>query len=117
MPTLAALKNVSGGIQAVASRLKKAGDGLPACLFLRDSLVEIDAELVSAKKPTCTEDEFDGYVWDTTGGQKRGEQPVKKNDHGMDVTRYGVAYFDLAPSPNTITRTTDPAQRRRYGYA
>ena len=97
--TVAAVKDVSPGIQAVASRLRKADDGLPRLLLLRDSLIHPrDPDLFEAKRPTCTDEEFDAYVWDTTAGRKRGEQPLKEHDHGMDGMRYGVAWSDLRKS-------------------
>jgi len=88
--TTAAKKSVSDGIQAVASRLKPAGDGRPRLFFLRDSVIERDQELASRKKPTCTEEEFDTYVWkrDASGAK---EEPVKQDDHGLDACRYLVA--------------------------
>jgi phage terminase large subunit len=93
--TTAAFKNVSAGIQAVASRLKLAGDGKPRLVFMRDAVVQRDSDLANEKRPTCTVDEFESYVWDVRQGQRRGEAPVKDNDHGMDAMRYLVAYFDL----------------------
>jgi phage terminase large subunit len=90
---VAARKAVSPGIQAVASRMK--GDGaFPRILFLRDSLVERDPALVDAKKPTCTEEEVESYVWNLASGRKKGEEPVKEHDHGMDATRYMVMHLD-----------------------
>jgi hypothetical protein len=47
--------------------------------------------LVEKAKPTCTQDEFDGYVWDD---EKVREQPIKENDHSMDMLRYAVRYRD-----------------------
>lgn len=94
--TTAAHKAVSPGIQATASRMKVAGDGRPRLFFLRDSLVEIDRAHADAGHPTCTEEEVEGYVWDTSAGRKKGEEPLKKDDHGMDGTRYMVADRDLA---------------------
>ncbi len=96
--TIAATKNVSAGIQAVASRLKKAGDGKPRLFLLRDSLVRRDPELEEAKLPTCTEEEVEGYVW---ADKRTKEEPVKENDHGMDSTRYMVAHKDLAGQRST----------------
>ncbi len=94
--TIPAIKNVSAGIQAVASRLKAAGDSKPRLLFLRYSLVERDRELADSKKPTCFEEEIESYVWrKTSTGVK--EEPEKENDHAQDSTRYAVAYFDLRP--------------------
>lgn len=98
LSTMPARKNVSAGIQAVASRFKVAGDGKPRVLILRDSLAQRDQELAEGKQPTCLEDELESYVWDTRQGMKRGEQPVKENDHGCDALRYLVAHFDLVPS-------------------
>lgn len=95
MTTVAAHKAVSPGIQAVASRLKVAGDGKPRLFLLRDSLVYRDPALVDKHLPTCTEEEVESYVWDTSGGRKRGEEPVDKDNHGMDAMRYLVAHHDL----------------------
>lgn len=99
--TTPAKKTVSDGIQAVATRLRSAGDGKPRLLFLRDSLVERDQELAKRKKPTCFEEEVEGYVWkQTSSGVK--EEPVKEDDHAQDCCRYlcardlqphGVSYF------------------------
>jgi PBSX family phage terminase large subunit len=98
MYTMLAQKNVSAGIQAVASRFKAAGDGKPRIVIQRDSLVERDRDLTDRKLPTCLEDEPESYIWDVRQGMKRGEAPVKENDHGLDALRYLVAYFDLIPS-------------------
>jgi phage terminase large subunit len=92
--TVGAYKAVSAGIQAVASRLRKAGDGKPRLLFLRDSLVSVDRKLAGAHKPTCTEEEFESYVWDQSSGRRKGEEPIKEDDHGMDAVRYLVAHVD-----------------------
>ena len=93
--TVAANKAVQQGIQAVQARMRKAGDNKPRIFLLRDSLLERDAALSEQRLPCCTEEEIDGYVWDTRGGQRRGEQPLKENDHGCDAMRYAVAYHDL----------------------
>lgn len=93
--TIAAHKAVSPGIQAVAARLRPAGDGKPRLFLLRDALVQRDAALAEAKKPACTEEEIEGYVWDTSSGRKKGEEPVKRDDHGLDCLRYLVAHVDL----------------------
>lgn len=97
MPTHAAIKSVSPGIQATASRLKKAGDGLPRLFYVRDALVYRDPIMADRMKPTCSEEEIEAYVWDTTNGRRKGEEPVKADDHGMDATRYMVAHKDLNP--------------------
>jgi len=100
MTTKAAWKSISPGIQAVEARLRVAGDGKPRIFFLRDSLISADKLLVEAHKPCKIEDEFDVYVWPTkkpgtaSTRLKAGEQPVKENDHGMDLIRYVVAEVD-----------------------
>lgn len=92
--TMSAHKSLSDGIQAVASRLRPAGDGKPRLFFLRDSLVERDPDLVEKKRPASTVEEFDSYVWNEGGGRRKGEEPLKENDHGMDAMRYLVAAVD-----------------------
>lgn len=91
MSTVAATKTVSDGIQAVQSRLRVQGDGKPRLFVLRDSVIHRDPELVDAKRPASTEEEFPGYVWDGKGK----DQPVKEFDDGMDCVRYMVAHRDL----------------------
>ena len=95
MTTTAAKKDVSPGIQAVMQRLKVQPDGKPRLYVLSNALVELDTSLLDAKKPTCTAQEFDGYVWDTRQGRSRGESPLKEDDHGCDATRYRVADADM----------------------
>ncbi|GAA2694473.1 hypothetical protein GCM10010400_70100 [Streptomyces aculeolatus] len=97
MGTAAARKGVSDGIQAVQSRLKAQGDGRPRLHILRGALVERDQDLADAKKPTCTAEEINGYVWAVKPGNAGGlkEEPVKADDHGMDAMRYMCAQLDL----------------------
>lgn len=94
--TTAADKAVSTGIEEVQERLKVQADGKPRLYILRDSLVETDVSLTERHLPTCTEEEFAGYVWND---KARKEEPVKENDHGMDMTRYSAMYAkpDNAP--------------------
>lgn len=97
MRTEAAHKAVSPGIQAVQARLKPAGDGKPRIFYLRDSLAERDEALMESRRPCCTEEEYDGYVWPKgIDGKPQKEEPVKADDHGMDATRYLVARHDVA---------------------
>lgn len=97
LTTTPAHKAVSAGIQAVSARFRPAGDGKPRLLIMRSALVERDALLTEHRLPCSTAEEIDGYVWDTSQNKAK-EVPVKKDDHGMDTLRYGVAHFDLAPS-------------------
>lgn len=87
--TEAAIKDITTGIQAVEERLRVKPNGKAGMYFLRDSLVERDQSLVEAKKPTCTEEEFDSYAYPKTQeGKTNKEAPIKNDDHGMDTTRY-----------------------------
>lgn len=90
--TIGAWKTVSPGLQAVQQRLRRAGDGKPRIMFMRDSLVERDTDLLDAAKPVCTEEEVEGYIWDPKF--KKGEQPLKQGDHGCDVVRYVTCFVD-----------------------
>ncbi|WP_084965268.1 phage terminase large subunit [Thermoactinospora rubra] len=101
--TTAAKKTVSDGIQAVQSRLKVQPDGRPRLFIVRGALAERDADLVEAKLPTCTEEEFPGYVWAIKPGGALKEEPLKENDHGMDALRYAVAHRDLGSRPRIRT--------------
>lgn len=94
MATSAAEKTVSDGIQAVASRLKLVGakPGKPRLMILRDSVLHRDQSLEDARKPCCTAEEIPGYIWDPS--KKKGEQPLKENDHGVDAMRYLVMERD-----------------------
>lgn len=93
--TTPAFKGVKEGIEAVQLRLRKADDGRPRIYFLDDSLIERDPELVDARKPTRTTEEFAGYVWlPPQPGKPPKEEPRKVDDHGMDMMRYGVAQID-----------------------
>jgi phage terminase large subunit len=94
MTTTPAKKHLSPGIQAVAARLRVAGDGKPRLFLLRNSLVARDPLLNEARKPLCTEEEIDAYAWDTTSGRRHGEVPVDKDNHGLDALRYIVAKLD-----------------------
>ena len=104
MYTVPAVKNVSAGIQATAVRYRAAGDGKPRLMHFRDALVERDQDLARAKKPTCTIEEPESYVWaQTTSGIK--EEPMKENDHGMDTDRYITARFDVQPGDVSYFRS------------
>jgi phage terminase large subunit len=110
MSTTAAKKSVEDGIQAVKARLKPSdADGRPRLYICRDALIKRDQALSDTKKPTCSEEEIVGYIWDrgTSQAQNNGkppkEHPVKENDHGMDALRYMVAQRDLKSRPRIRT--------------
>lgn len=101
MFTTAAIKNISGGIQAVQKRLRarvpvegKKDKFRPRIMYRGNSVVKKDEELEEAKLPTSTIDEYAGYVWDTSNNKKKGELPVDKDNHGLDGSRYLVAHED-----------------------
>lgn len=97
IPTLAARKDVSMGIQAVQTRLKVAGDGRPRLFIMRNSLIERDETLAHKRHPYALEQEFDVYVWPkNTEGRSIKEEPVKLYDHGLDALRYLVMHVDRA---------------------
>lgn len=83
------------GVQKVQERLKKAADGKPRFFIVSDALVEVDQGLKDEYKPTCTEQEFPGYVYpQKKDGRNADENPVKVDDHGMDCVRYLVMEVD-----------------------
>ena len=91
--TTAAIKEVSPGVQSVAARLRVQPDGRPRVFIFRDALVDRDGSLAEAKRPVCTAEEVESYVWDETRDQRK-EVPVKENDHGCDAMRYLVHWRD-----------------------
>lgn len=96
--TIPADKRVTVGIEKVQERLRLRRDGKPGMMFFRNALVEEDKSLKEAYKPTCTVEEFGGYVWQPTrDGVAAKEAPLKINDHGMDTARYVGMYKPVAP--------------------
>jgi hypothetical protein len=94
--TATAHKDVSPGIQAVATRMRPEDDGRPRLVLMRDAVVHVDQWQAEAKLPTCTAEEVPGYVW---ADSKTKEQPLKENDDGCDAMRYMVAQRDLVGRP------------------
>jgi len=120
-PTIAAIKAVSVGIDAVQSRMKPAGDGKPRFYIMENTLVhDPDESLVEAKKPTSTRAEIDLYIWKkNTDGTVAKDVPVKEHDHGCDGFRYVTAYLDHGPQRPTaesypITEP-DPELEKMFG--
>ena len=91
-----AKKDVGTGIQAVQARLRVIGDGRPRLYVFRDALVQRDQALAEKRRPTCTSEEFSGYIWQPAAdGKPVKEAPLKLDDHGMDAMRYMVMHLDL----------------------
>ena len=81
IPTTAAIKEVSLGLQRVAERLVVQPDGYPR-LFISGVCVNLLRE-------------FGQYVWEPIGdGRAVKEEPHKENDHAMDGLKYMVAALD-----------------------
>lgn len=79
IPARAANNTVRDGIQAVKSRLARAGDGRPRLTFgagCANTLAELES-----------------YAWKERSGNMQ-DEPEKINDHAMDALRYGVMYLD-----------------------
>lgn len=96
LTTNPAHKPIKPGIEAVQERLRIQGPRKrPRLFILRDSVVEVDPILIESGLPLCTEQEFDGYVYpEGVDGKPLKEEPVDKDNHGMDTLRYAVAYVD-----------------------
>jgi phage terminase large subunit len=97
LKTVRAWKGISDGIQAVKSRLRRAGDGRPRLFFLRDACRRRDPVLSESHRPACTVEEFDGYVWGerrVAGQVVSQEEPADRDNHGMDACRYAIAHVD-----------------------
>lgn len=100
VPTIPAYKPIEVGIQAVESRLRKAGDGRPRMMFFENCTVEKDESLANQYLPTCTVQEFESYIYKPgMDGKPIKEEPLDMNNHGMDETRYCVAYVDNISHP------------------
>lgn len=65
-------------------------DGIVRTFLVKDALrYGTDPELRDANLPTCTEDEVPEWVFDKRKGSGEVlENPVKRNDHGLDAWRY-----------------------------
>lgn len=95
--TVAALKDISPGIQAVQERLKVQGDKKARLFILKNALVEADRSLYrdypGDTQPVCTEQEFNSYAWpEGVDGKPNKEKPVDMYNHGMDALRYMVMF-------------------------
>lgn len=88
MRTTLAHKEIMTGIQTVEGLLRPAGDGRPRLYLMRGVTDEIDHSLRDAGKPVSTEEEIEGYVWDTRAGAALKERPIDQDNHGMDALRY-----------------------------
>jgi hypothetical protein len=114
IPTEAAVKSISVGIQKVEERLKRAGDGKPRLFVFRDACVEVDESLAEARKPTRTAEEFAVYMWPKgSDGKPLKEVPVDDNNHGMDAMRYAVMYVEAGRREGEVGYGRNPLEGYR----
>lgn len=109
LKTVPADKAVLAGIQDMAERLRvQKGETRPRLFVCRDSLIHPpDRAQKDAGLPTCTREEFDGYVWDSDAGSKQNptkERPVKEHDDGMDAARYLCKHLARKTSVGILNR-------------
>lgn len=126
LPTVAARKAVSRGVQLVQARIRPAGDGKPRLYVVRGCTMGRDLVAEAAKIPRGFTQEITGYVWQTERGADGipKEAPMKQHDHAMDAGRYAVAHLDWnepsrkhnpAAQRPAVTAPTNPAWSRPVG--
>jgi phage terminase large subunit len=101
---VAAGNQVLPGIDKVQQRLAAL-----RLFIVRDCSRYIDSGLKAEHKPCRTEDEFPSYIWASTTK----EQPVKEDDHGMDMVRYAVMYLDAERKPPPAGEQVDVQMHKR----
>lgn len=94
--TKPAHKAIREGIQAVQARLRVNPSTDRPGLQMTNFPVDLDPNIqdVGKSTPTSTHDEVEGYVWSLANNAKRGEEPVDRDNHGLDAMRYMIAYVD-----------------------
>jgi phage terminase large subunit len=103
LPAEAGFNSVRPGITAMQQRFKDN-----RFYIVRDCVRYPDLGLVEDYKPASLEQELLGYVWAGKGK----DQPVKKDDHGCDGTRYAVTYVDeVSTKPLREARVWRPRGR------
>lgn len=96
LPTVAARKAVSRGVQLMQARIRPAGDGKPRLYVVKGCTLGRDLVAEAAKIPRGFLQEINGYVWAMERGSDGipKEAPLKLHDHAMDAARYAVAHLD-----------------------
>lgn len=92
--TQPAIKNVYEGINAHKERLKVGEDGYCGFYLMQDALVERDPYLGENLLPCSTEEEYASYVWKVSTDGRTQDEPVKKDDDGVDTDRYMTMHLD-----------------------
>lgn len=93
--TVAAIKWVNEGIDLHKERLKLDKDKLARFYLMADSLVEVDPYLQENLLPINTEEEYAGYVWKVSSDGRKQNEPVKRDDDGVDCDRYLTMHLDF----------------------
>lgn len=87
VPTSPAKKRIANGIQTVTQFFEE-----DKIHIFEGCLIETDQSLVEAKKPSCTLQELGNYIWKqprvVTAAVRKPEEPIDKDNHGMDTMRY-----------------------------
>lgn len=110
IPTIAADKRLSMGIQAVQARLNPGSGRRPRLYVVEDCLIEEDPELKRTGRPTRVEQEFESYLWPKgADGIIRKEVPIDENNHGLDPVRYLANYLDNRRAPSRQKNYLDGA--------
>lgn len=91
MPTKAAYKSITDGLQNVMDRLRVQGDGKPRLMVMKGATWRPDQSLKKAGRPNTTAAEFDSYIWHPN---HKKEIPLDKDNHGLDALRYAAAEAD-----------------------
>jgi PBSX family phage terminase large subunit len=89
-----ATKFVNVGIDLHKERLAVDADGLARFYLMADALVERDQSLAERLLPTCTAEEYPAYVWKVSADGRTQDEPVKRDDHGLDTDRYMTMFKD-----------------------
>lgn len=94
LPVSEGVNDIAPGIQAVAARLVRAGDGRPRLAVLEDALSERDEELAAKRKPICLAEEMEQYSWPKApDGKSLKETPVDDANHAEDALRYAAMHL------------------------
>lgn len=108
--TVPAFKPINIGVDYVKNRMRADNPRFTntrGFYIMHDANIRVDDSLKTRHKPTCTEEEFPLYRWDTEKLvlDKYKDAPIDKNNHGMDAVRYGICFIDDASiDPQEFTR-------------
>lgn len=111
IPAVAADNAVLAGIDEINQRLIIDEDRNSRIYVFDDALEEVDPERVSPKQPCGFIEEVPGYVWKKIRGIQT-EEPVKKNDHSMNMARY--ALYSIAPKGPQIKTSKIKSSQNSY---